>query len=165
MNLVVYGSLLNKEELKKHNINLDKIEYVKVYGFKRVFNQLPSWREVKGNKKAVLNIKKDRDSWFNAILIKDLDESYFRELDIRERGYNRVKIEDLVVGYNGEVFENCFVYCGKEGMQSDLILPNEEYFKICYEGAKGHFEEFFKDYIKTTYMNSKEGLKRIEEKS
>jgi len=162
MNLIVYGSLLNKNELKKHNISLDNIEYVKVYGFRRVFNQLPSWRKTEGNKKAVLNIEYNRDFWFNAILIKNLTKEYFKELDIREKGYNRVDIKSgNVVTYKGDIIKNAFVYVGKEGKQDNNILPNPSYYQICYNGAKEHFKEFFQDYLNTTYQNSQSGIVKI----
>jgi hypothetical protein len=53
--------------------------------------------------------------------------------------------------------KNCIVYKGKTGKQSDKILPNPDYFDICKNGAKSHFEEFYKDYLATTYQNSLDG--------
>ncbi|WP_458700858.1 gamma-glutamylcyclotransferase family protein [Sulfurospirillum sp. 1307] len=157
-NLIVYGSLLHVEELKKHNIDLDRIDFVKVKGFKRVFNQLPSWRKVEGNKKAVLNIEADENAWFNAIVIQNLDQEYIDDLDHRERGYDRVHLPDGdVKNYEGKIIKNCIVYKGKKGKQSSEILPIPEYFEICKSGAKSHFDEFYKDYLNTTYQNSLDG--------
>lgn len=157
-NLIVYGSLLHVEELKKHQIDLKRVEKVKVKGFKRVFNQLPSWRKVDGNKKAVMNIEFDKNSWFNALVIKDLDEEYIKDLDHRERGYDRVNLKDGdVVSYDGDVIKNCIVYKGKEDKQSSEILPNPDYFEICKNGALTHGKKFFEDYMKTTYKNTLDG--------
>lgn len=157
-NLIVYGSLLHVEELKKHQIDLKRVEKVKVKGFKRVFNQLPSWRKVDGNKKAVMNVEFDKNSWFNALVIKDLDEEYIKDLDHRERGYDRVSLKDGdVVSYDGEVIKNCIVYKGKKDKQSSEILPNPDYFEICKNGALTHGKEFFEDYMKTTYKNTLDG--------
>jgi len=162
-NLIVYGSLLNPKELLKHDIDLKNIECVKVKGFKRVFNQLPSWRETEGFKKAVLNIEKEQNCWFNAIVIKNLSKKYIEELDQREKGYDRISLkDDAVRNYKDESLKNCIIYKGKAGKQSDKIAPNPNYYKICLEGAKSHFKEFFADYMKTTYQNDlKGGVKLI----
>ena len=158
-NQIVYGSLLHIDELKKQNINTTRVEFVKVKGFKRVFNQEPSWRKVTGIEKAVLNIESDEDAWFNAIVIKNLDEEYIKDLDHRERGYDRTTLKDgTVTLYNdGSILKDCIVYKGKKGKQNDKILPNPEYFKICKDGAKSHFDEFFQDYLATTYKNTLNG--------
>jgi hypothetical protein len=158
-NQIVYGSLLHVDELKKQNIDPSRVDLVKVKGFKRVFNQLPSWRKVDGIKKAVMNIEADENAWFNALVIKDLDEEYIQDLDHRERGYNRTALEDgsVTLYSDGSVLENCIVYKGKEDKQSSEILPNPDYFIICKDGAKCHGKEFFEDYLKTTYQNTLNG--------
>jgi hypothetical protein len=158
-NLIVYGSLLHVDELKKQNIDPSKVDLVKVKGFKRVFNQLPSWRKVDGNKKAVMNIESDENSWFNAIVIKDLDEKYIQDLDHRERGYDRVALEDgsVTLYSDGSILKNSIVYKGKKDKQSSDILPNSEYFEICRSGAECHGNEFYKDYLKSTYQNNLDG--------
>ena len=158
-NQIVYGSLLHVDELKKQNIDPSRVDMVKVKGYKRVFNQLPSWRKVDGNKKAVMNIVADKNSWFNALVIKGLDKKYIQELDHRERGYDRVALDDgsVTLYRNGSVIENCIIYKGKKGKQSSDILPNPDYFMICKNGAMCHKEEFFEDYLKTTYRNTMNG--------
>ncbi len=155
-NLVVYGSLLHSNELKKHNIQRDMVQMLRVEGYKRIFNQLPSWRKVDGMEKAVLNIEEDSDFWFNAIVIKDLSIDYMRDLDKREIGYERILLNKAVT-YDGEKVDNCFAYIGKTGKQSDLILPNSNYLKICLEGAKSYGEKFFEEFKKTTFQNDLKG--------
>jgi len=163
-NLIVYGSLLNKKELQKHNIDINKITYVKVKGFKRIFNQEPSWRIVDSINRAVMNIKEDKNSWFNAILLKDLKEQYFKDLDLREKGYDRKKIKNGdVINYNGEVINNCIIYKGKKNKQNNEILPNIDYFEICLSGAKTHFNDFYNDYINTTYLHKNKKLLSVKE--
>ena len=158
-NQIVYGSLLHVEELKKQNIDPSRVDLVKVKGYKRVFNQLPSWRKVDGIKKAVMNIEADENAWFNALVIKDLDEKYIQDLDHRERGYDRLALDDgsVTLYSDGSVLKNCIVYKGKVDKQSSEILPNPDYFIICKDGAKCHGKEFFEDYLKTTYQNTLNG--------
>ena len=155
-NQIVYGSLLHPKELEKHGISMDMVEFVKVKNYKRVFNQEPSRRRADTINRAVLNIVYDNSSWFNALLIKGISENSLKELDDREIGYDRVNLEDGSVTYynNNKIAKNCFVYIGKDKKQSDDIFPNSEYFKLCLNGAKSHFEEFYQDYIKSTYQNT-----------
>ncbi len=152
MNLIVYGSLLNPKELEKHSINMDRVEFVKIKGYRRVFNQEPSWRKIDSNYRAVMNVEKEKDSWFNGLVIKGLTKEYIDDLDQRERGYDRVDIRKAdVVTYKGKNIDKCIVYVGKKGKQNNNILPNKEYFKICLDGAKSHFGDFYIDYVSTTY--------------
>ncbi len=155
-NQIVYGSLLNKDELKKQNINPERVELVKVSGFIRVFNQEPSWRIVKSIERAVMNIEENKSGWFNAIVIKNLDKEYIEDLDNRERGYDRINLKDNTVTlYNSkEILTNCIVYRGKSEKQNNKILPNREYFDICLKGAKSYSKAFYNDYLQTTYQNS-----------
>ncbi|MFK5880854.1 MAG: gamma-glutamylcyclotransferase family protein [Sulfurospirillum sp.] len=162
-NQIVYGSLLHPKELKKHSINMDMVEFVKVKNFKRVFNQEPSIRKVDSINRAVLNIEADSLSWFNALLIKNISENSLKELNEREIGYDRLNLEDGYVRYysNDKIVKNCFIYIGKNGKQNSTIFPNPKYFKLCLNGAKSHFEEFYQDYISTTYQNNQGKLRLI----
>lgn len=162
MNLIVYGSLINKKELEKEGISLVNVELVKIKGFKRVFNQEPSYRFLASKNRAVLNIIKDEKSWFNAIVIKNLEEEYFTTLDEREKGYNRSLIEkENIKTYDGDIFENSQIYLGKEEKLNFFIYPNRDYLEICLSGVKTFGEDFFKDFLKTTYKNSEDGLTLI----
>ncbi len=159
-NQIVYGSLLNPEELEKHDISMDRVKFVKVKNFKRVFNQEPSWRKVESNNRAVMNIEDDNSSWFNALLIVGITKKHVEELDHRERGYDRIDIPngDVMLYNNGQIVEDCFVYKGKIDKQNSQIMPNMDYFNICKDGANSYSEEFFNDYMKTTYKNSSNGI-------
>ena len=162
-NQIVYGSLLHPEELKSHGISMDMVEFVKVKNYKRVFNQEPSRRRSDTINRAVLNIQRDDNCWFNALLIKNIPENSLKELDIREIGYDRLNLEDGLVRYykDDKIAKNCFVYIGKVGKQNSNIFPNIEYFKLCLNGAKSHFDKFYLDYLNTTYQNSQTGLELI----
>jgi hypothetical protein len=161
-NLVVYGSLINKAELVKEKILLENIEPIKVYGYLRIFNQEPSFRLLDSINRAVLNIEEKSDSWFNAIVIKNISQEYIETLDKREKGYNRIFIKDgNVKNYSGENILDCIVYQGKINKKNDEILPNFDYLNICLKGAKSLGNDFFNDFIKTTYKNSNDKLRLI----
>lgn len=157
--LVVYGSLMNLDELQEQGLGAHNIEPIKVFGYKRIFNQEPSYRMIDSMSRAVLSVQKDENAWFNAVLIKDIDEAFFEALDMREIGYERIKVD--VKTYSGNFYKECFMYMGKLEKRSDEITPNIDYQKLCALGAKEFGEEFYKDFIQTTFKNTKEGLKHI----
>jgi len=157
-NLIVYGSLINKKELKNEGISLNNVELVKVYGFKRVFNQEPSYRFVNSVNRAVLNIEEEKASWFNAIVIKNLSDKYFETLNKRERGYFQMLLDDdCVKTYSNTSISNCVVYKGKLENRDNKIMPNLDYLEICLEGVESFGKEFIHDFIRTTFKNSKKG--------
>lgn len=162
MNLIVYGSLINKKELEKEGISLFDVLKVRVYGFRRVFNQEPSYRLISSINRAVLNIEEQEESFFNAIIIKNLSREYFEILDKRERGYNRVLIEaKKIEPYDENFLEDAYVYLGKKEKKSSQIFPNEEYLNICLEGVKSFGNSFLEEFKNSTYKNTKEGLSLI----
>jgi len=156
-NLVVYGSLMDKSELENYNISLEDIELVKVSGYMRVFNQEPSNRIKNSINRAVLNVFEEPSLWFNAIVIKDISDELLTILDEREKGYNCSDFyEDRVTTYKGETLTECCIYLGKVEKVNFDILPNLEYLELCKEAAKSHGEEFYQDFLQTTYKNSQE---------
>jgi len=161
-NLIVYGSLINNDELLKENISFKNIEKVKIYGFKRVFNQEPSYRLENSINRAVLNIIEADKSWFNAILINNISSEYLHKLDIREKGYNKTYLkEKQVITYENNIVSNCIIYKGRSEKRNDKILPNFEYLNICLKGAEDFGKEFLHDFLKTTYKNSNDGFSLI----
>lgn len=159
MNLIVYGSLINKNELSKEGISLIDVEEVKVHGFRRVFNQEPSYRFVNSQNRAVLNIKEDENLWFNAIVIKNLSYEYISNLDKREKGYNRIELsKNQVISYKNEFISDCIVYKGKLQKANCEILPNFDYLNICLHGVESFGKEFLNDFLQSTYKNSKDGF-------
>jgi hypothetical protein len=91
--LIVYGSLINKSELVQNGFSLGNTRPAIVQGFKRVFHQEPSWRKSgQGEERAVLNVVSSQPHWFNGLLVSNLDDGFFVDLDERERGYNRIRV-------------------------------------------------------------------------
>jgi gamma-glutamylcyclotransferase (GGCT)/AIG2-like uncharacterized protein YtfP len=150
--LIVYGSLLHEQQLQEQGIGAHNTVPVKVFGYERSFTQEPSFRKGEGQHQLVLTIRPKETAWFNALLIKDLDEAYLEALDIRESGYERIKVEAKT--YDGVFYKECFVYMGKSEKQNKTLQPNVEYMNFCLEGAKSLGQEFYEDFSKTTFKNS-----------
>lgn len=156
--LIVYGSLLNKRELARQGFSLDDIFPVIADGFKRVFSQEPSWRVGVATERAVLNAVKSKDHWLNGILVSNLTEDLIMKLDEREKGYERVEIPPACLrkykdskkfSFNQKVY----MYIGRPEKQNSTILPNSSYLNICLEGAKQWGQDFYEDFLNTTYVN------------
>lgn len=157
--LIVYGSLINEEELQNQGLWGHNVEPVKVFGYKRVFNQEPSYRMVDSNDRAVLSIQAEPSAWFNGVMIKDIDEAFFEALDMREIGYERIKVECKT--YKGDFYKDCFVYMGKDDKRNNDIQPNKDYLNLCLLGAKALGVEFHKDFVNTTFKNGTDGLQKL----
>ena len=153
--LIVYGSLINNNEISKHQFNDVSLIPIKVRGYKRAFNQEPSWRQGKGKHIAVLNVMKVPNYWFNAILIGKIQDCLFTELDIRERGYNRYSVSsEAITAYDSKIrlSDHVYIYLGKSEKRNDSILPNPDYLGVCLDGAKQWGLEFYADFLETTYI-------------
>jgi len=162
--LVVYGSLLNKEEIYLYECSIEDIIPVKISNYKRSFNLLPSVRIGIGNYKSVLNIQKSNNHFFNGLCIiyKKLDISV---LDEREKGYERVIISPKdIKSYKGKTKIDgidIYTYSGLKEKIDSKIMPNVEYLKLCLEGSRQWGQDFHDDFIKTTYLNNNINLENF----
>lgn len=161
-----YGSILAPEELDDVLTRRgDRVVPVRVAGFRRVFNQEASWREVDGRERGVLNVVSADDSWFNAVLLVDLDRAEFARYRRRERGYRLVEVDRETIepyaddaGPSLDALDLVLVATGNK--PRDDIDPIEGYLELCLEGADAWGPEFARDFRATTEMVSGETLAR-----
>src|SRR4051812_35519998 len=157
--LIVYGSLINESELVQGGFSVERTYPVIVQGFKRMFRQEPSWRADQGKERAVLNAMSSQLHWLNALLIWGLDDDFFTELDEREKGYKRIGVDPSFLRrydscYTSPISQNIYLYTGDMDKQSDSILPNESYLNTCLEGARQWGEDFYKDFLHSTFVKN-----------
>lgn len=161
--IVAYGSLLNQKQsgLRSHLLTI--VCPVTVKGYRRIFNQEPTWRKGNDRRRAVLSIVQSDSDHFNGLLLALTDNDNFSELDERERGYDRVLVPHACIAYSANThylseskfsFKQTFVYIGKPEKKNDSILPNEDYLHLCLRGAKQWGEEFYEQFLQTTYIGS-----------
>jgi hypothetical protein len=89
------------------------------------------------------------------LLILSLDDAFLADLDKREKGYNRIRVAPSY--FRGYHFlhiapQNIFIHVGKADKQSNSILPNASYLSICMEGAKQWGEDFYNDFLDSTFV-------------
>lgn len=157
--LIVYGSLIDKSELTKGGFPLDSTCPVVVRGFKRMFCQEPSWRPDRGEQRAVLNVIRSEQHWLNALLILGLDDRVLAAVDEREKGYDRIKVAPSCVRGCHPLPtrpRNIYTHAGKADKQNHSILPNASYLSICLEGAKQWGQDFYNEFLDSTFV--KDGI-------
>ncbi len=163
--LIAYGSLINKSGLTQSGFPLDNTCPVIIWGYKRTFYQEPSWRSDEGEARAVLNVVDSPQHWANALLVSGLNDGFLADLDKREKGYNRTKVDP---SHLEEYYSCCtvpnprniYVYMGKPDKQSDSILPNSSYLQRCLEGAMQWGEDFHRDFLDSTFVRDNVPLRR-----
>ncbi len=164
--IIAYGSLINPAQLCA-SYPLTASYPVVVSGYRRAFNQEPSWRKGDAQRRAVLNAVPSNNDCFNALLINLQGGSDFRELDKREKGYDRTLVDSSRIAridsihrplYSESSFrlssEQIYLYVGKPDKRNNDILPNEDYLTLCLHGARYWGKAFYKQFLQTTYVGS-----------
>ena len=155
--IIVYGSLIDANETASQDLGVIDSFPVKVMGYRRSFNLMPSWREGSGRSIAVLNVECSPDHWINGVCLL-LESCELAALDVRERGYNRegVPAETVECYPQHDLPENIsfFIYVGKEEKIDLRILPNSDYLDICIAGALSRGEDFCAEFMTTTFLAS-----------
>lgn len=153
-----YGSLMNKDSLQETIPYVLRIIPAFIRGYRREFGVWDpegftgeNWFHTG---EYALNIKKiaDATSRVNGILIC-IPSEYKSELLRREDGYIEV-YETAYDFYSAEKLGRAEVF---EAIKDDDRFlfgsrDQEEYLKICLAGARSFGEEFYLDFIETTYI-------------
>lgn len=151
--ILAYGSLIHPEEFSQKNI-LRSVP-VKISGFKRVFNQQPTWRKGEGSRIAVLNVETSPVHSINAVCLC-FETEHFKDLYSRENGYTLEAVGseriECYPGHELPIEIDCYLFTGNPEMKRADTLPNSEYLKICLEGASVWGEEFYSAFVATTFL-------------
>jgi hypothetical protein len=159
--IIVYGSLMDINETMMQGLRPIDAVPIRLKGYRRSFNLKPSWRKGSGRSIAVLNVEYCSGSWINGVCLL-LESGELAALDTRERGYNRegVPAERLECYLQYDLPDDTpfFIYIGKEEKIDSQILPNKDYLDVCMAGASSWGEDFFDEFVATTYLASGESL-------
>lgn len=143
--LIGYGSLVSHKSLKE-TCEDKKFSPIIVKGYKRIFNIKTKL------KKDILNLKKSKNNYFNAILFK-VTEKELEKIKSREDIYNFEKIK--YSGYTskkrlGEAFASIDHIIAIDNHKNK---PNKEYFILCREAAYQISKEFGELWDNTTFTS------------
>ena len=155
--LLVYGSLVNPMEIADQDLGLNQAIPVRVNTYRRIFNQTPSWRVGHGDRIGVLNVERSSQHWINAVCLC-LEDRGLPHLEARERGYSKHVVPSECIasypGYHMPSDVDFHVFVGNEEYNDSKILPNSEYLDLCMRGAVTWGNEFYDEFVATTYLAS-----------
>lgn len=159
ISLFVYGSLMDPSELDSMFPEGYSVSKARVDGFVRDYSKKShSW-----GGKGVLGIMKSEDEWCNGLLISDVSEKEFRgyckrelgcsleEYFTQETGYDLYKLDrDEVELYTGDDIDQPVytVVTNFRLVEEDI---HAEYRELCESAARLVGEEFYNEFMATTY--------------
>ena len=153
--LLAYGSLIHPDEHRDLPGLIDAVP-ARVRGYRRVFHQTPSWRKGKGDQIAVLNVIPSPADTINVVCLV-LETETLSALAQRERGYALEEVSLSKLSFCSEIApsdlpETFVIYRGKEELQDNTLLPNADYLNLCLKGAEQWGEEFYSQFLESTYL-------------
>ncbi len=152
-----YGSLVNENSIRRTVPNATNIIPVKIKGFVRVFN-LPTKNKrciINNIPVAVLNIEKSEYYEEMNGVVFDMDETHFEDLKARESSYELFELETY--DYEGKL-HRAFTFRARHYEAYDFQFESptqEEYLRLCLDGAKSFGEKFYEDFLNTTHIGRK----------
>ena len=156
--LITYGSLLHEQQRAALLGPCPGVVPVMVRGYRRQFDQEPSWRQAAGQRRAVLNVTAVAEAQFNALLLPLASNEILETLDRRERGYDRIRVDPATISPRLPndprlpVFKPILMYVGKPELKNCCLLPNPSYLEICLAGADQWGEDFSTVFRRTTFV-------------
>lgn len=158
--VLIYGSLFHPTDLDHlFDEYEDRVARVRADGFRRVFDAKADRRETVADRSAVLNLHRE-DDWCNGLLVTDLTPGEFGTYARRETTYRFIIVEEEQlsvypsdsVSFPDEIVVPC------EAPKHNDIRPIPSYVNTCLQGAREWGDEFYEDFIETTYVTTGESL-------
>ena len=151
-----YGSLLDERSLRSTAPSAKNIIPAKLFGFVRVFNLNAKTRICSQNNLpiAALNIEKSEINQFVNGIAFEVSKRDFDNLIKRECGYELVQVEVCDYFDSKNVMKVYFfrtLHYEAYPYQFDS-LTQQKYLNLCLRGAKIFGEEFYNDFLKTTFI-------------
>lgn len=164
MNVFVYGSLIHPDEIKKtFGSDVDFHKSI-LTGYLRDFSKKAhSWGS-NNSGRGVLGLTRASPYWCNGLIIEELDnaqiDSYYR----RETGYSKKDYNIEKSGYKIKEVDSTQFYFYEDTKEVegsvltalindklDSAETNEDYRNLCHEAAQEHGEQFYDDFVDTTF--------------
>lgn len=162
-----YGSLMNVESLRQDVSDPSDIETGLIKGYRRVFNKWDPVGFRKGKKFAgegfcAVNVVEGGAKDVVNGVVFSVDEKGFKNLVAREQGYKKVQIN--VFKHNGVLLCTAVVFLATDAhAEYDFSGDAQEhYLKACLDGARSWGDDFYNQFLKTTFVGNKH-LRTIKE--
>lgn len=162
LGIVVYGSFFNRSDLEYLFGELgDRTARVRLRGYRRVFDARADRRDTVGDRSAVLNLHAG-DAWCNGVLVTDLTPEEYGSYARRETTYRFELVDpDDVTYYEADADgpalpDEIIVPC--DAPSHEDVRPIPRYVSTCLKGARQWGEDFYADFLETTYVAAGESL-------
>lgn len=153
-----YASFINKIFLETTIPEAKNIFPAKLAGFVRVFNIPSSTYFCEKTSVACAELNAEKSEWNEYIngICFSISEERLKQLLEREKNYEIVRVEIEESGRKQTHKALFFRVLHYEGHDFQFSSKNQlEYLNICLEGAKKLGEEFYKDFLQTTFIGDK----------
>lgn len=156
-----YGSLISKESLYATVKNAKNAQPALIKGFRREFSKWDSEGfhssnlDLAGIPYCAVDVITDTKNVVNGVVF-EVDETDLGALKHRETGYAIIETPAYCFK-TGKPLGGCFVFSSNacNGKYENGNPAQERYLKICLEGAKEYGDDFYKQFLATTYIGNK----------
>lgn len=158
-----FGSLMSLSSIKASAPGVSEVTPAYVRWFIRDFSiWCPEWftatfPDIKWIWFCALDIKRSvRDSnLVNGVIFQVSDEE-FEEIKIREQEYDIISSSCFDFVSHENIWE-CFFFSANKnnGKYNHGCKAQETYLKVCLDGAKEQGDDFYEQFLKTTYLDDK----------
>jgi len=155
-----FWSLLSLKSLQSHAPNVTYLTPVRIKGYERLFSVwdplgfTKTFPEISWIWFCALNLRESnyKDNGVNGVLFSVSDEE-FDELKMREQEYDLFSTECFDFKTDVSLWECYFFSANKsESEYNYWCKAQEKYLEVCLDWAKSHGEEFYKEFLKTTFI-------------
>ena len=148
-----FGSLINVDSLKQTVPRVQSVSACSLTGYKRVFDVPSEHRLCKHGPTSALNLQRAEDVTIYGVVF-NVPREELKDLLYRERAYNFVEVD--IAHLENREERRVYTFMGKApfgacGFQHDE--PEQmAYLDICLAGAKSFGDDFYQNFITTTYV-------------
>lgn len=164
MNVFVYGSLMHHDEIEKtFGSNVEFHKSILTGHLRDFSKKAHSWGS-NNSGRGVLGLTPATPYWCNGLIVEELDNTQIDNYYQRETGYSKEEYNTEKSGYEIKEVDSSQFYFYKgakevEGLvltalindRLDSAETNEEYRNLCHEAARQHGEQFYNDFVDTTF--------------
>lgn len=157
-----YGSLMDNESLRATVPTAKNLKPAYIKGFRREFNKIDEegWHstnlDLAGIPYCAVNVAKDENNRQVNGITFEVELTYFDALKQREKDYEPV--ETTACDFEtGKPLGECFVFLANtcDGSYEHGNPAQERYLKVCLSAAKEYGDDFYKQFLATTYIGGK----------
>ena len=156
--VIGYALFMNPEELER-TVGKKQVKIARLKGYKRVFNLRPArWQiypSAINEYKGIANVVPDDNYSINCVVF-DVTDNELEMIKIRSKSYNTKKLNVSLVDDPNKKTIEAQLLIGKKMLHGEEIIDNDylpipEYLGKCLTAASAFGDEFYKEWLSTTF--------------